>query len=298
MGSSVMHPNRAAMVAVFVVATVGSVAAPAQASGPDALGTPGSPASSVAAPRGDIRPPISAANWLAYRNSIFDSTVAMPTEVVRDLVAITPSNKALRWRVIGGHRYVLLQTMRRDALGTPGQRVTLKADRWLSVPSQVAVRCAAARCSTMNDRALDLRLKQMLGLPPDGDYRFVNQLWIRASDLFRPCTDPRVTTTTCPTQVPVGGLALAVVGGTDISRFLWIQTNYAWRAPTNFTGVNSFSCAVRWLDPDCYGLPWTRLGYAYDWRPGAKEEGPSEFVGVRGASVVIESVRTQRQVYG
>lgn len=247
MGSSVMHPNRAAMVAVFVVATVGSVAAPAQASGPDALGTPGSPASSVAAPRGDIRPPISAANWLAYRNSIFNSTVAMPTEVVRDLVAITPSNKALRWRVIGGHRYVLLQTMRRDALGTPGQRVTLKADRWLSVPSQVAVRCAAARCSTMNDRALDLRLKQMLGLPPDGDYRFVNQLWIRASDLFSTLHRPAGDHHDLPDPGSGRRTGLGSRGRHRHLDFLWIQTNYAWRAPTNFTGVNHFSCAVRWL---------------------------------------------------
>lgn len=258
----------------------------------------GSSSRAGATPRGEIRPRISSATWLAYRRSIFDATVAMPSEIAHNLVTVAPGNRALRWRIIGGQRYVLMQTLRRDGLGQPGQRVTLTNDRWLSVPSQVAARCAAARCSTMSDQALDLRLKQMIGLPPDGDYRFVNQFWVRPADLFRPCTDPRILTTTCPAQVPTAGPTPAKVGGTDISKFLWIQTNYAWRAPTNFTGVRSFSCAVKWLDPDCYGLPWTRLGYSYDWRPGAKEEGPSEFVAVRGASVVIDSVRTQRQVYG
>jgi hypothetical protein len=286
-------------VAALAVLTLG-LAAPASAGGSPDEQNPAVTSSAAArtTPRGDIRPRISSADWLAYRRSIVDAAVALPSEVARDLIVISPTNRALRWRVIGGQRYVLLQTVRRDALGNPGQRVTLTNDRWLSVPSQVAARCAAAHCSAMSDQALDLRLKQMIGLPPDGDYHLVNQFWVRPADLFRPCPDPRITTSSCPTQVPPGGPTPAKVGGTDVSQFLWIQTNYALRIPTAFTGVRSFSCAVKWLDPNCYGLPWTRLGYSFDWRPGASKKGPSEFVAVRGAHVVIDSVRTQRQVYG
>ena len=185
-----------------------------------------------------------------------------------------PSNRALKWRTFAGQRYVLVQTLRRDARASRGA-VSLTADRWVAIPSQIAARCAAARCSAMSAAALDLRLKQMLGLPPDGDFRFVNQLWVRSADVFRPCTDPRVTTTTCPRLVPAGGPTPSRVGSTDVATFLWVQANFAWRAPDTFAGAASFSCAVRWTNLNCYGLPWTRLGYAYDWRPGAKEEGPA-----------------------
>lgn len=287
----------AATAALSLVPGAVSVA-PALAQVGDPAARNSSPSIGAASIRGDIRPPISAATWLAYRRSIFDAAVATPSEVVHDLVSVTPGNRALRWKILGGQRYVLVQTMRRDALGKPGERVALTADRWVVVPSQMAARCAAARCSAMSTAALDLRLKQMLGLPPDGDFRFVNQLWVKPADMFRPCTDPRITTKTCPTVVPDGGPTPARVGSTDIAKFLWIQANYAWRAPATFGGAASYSCAVRWTRPNCYGLPWTRLGYAYDWRPGVKEEGPSEFVLVRGASVVIDSVRTQRQAYG
>lgn len=290
--------GRAALAAALCGVAAGVVTQPVGAQVGSPSSDRGGAAVEAATPRGDIRPPISSATWLAYRRSIFDSTVATPSEVVNDLIAITPSNRALKWRTFAGQRYLLVQTLRRDALGKPGERVSLTADRWVAIPSQIAARCAAARCSAMSAAALDLRLKQMLGLPPDGDFRFVNQLWVRSADVFRPCTDPRVTTTTCPRLVPAGGPTPSRVGSTDVATFLWVQANFAWRAPDTFAGAASFSCAVRWTNPNCYGLPWTRLGYAYDWRPGAKEEGPSEFIVVRGASVVIDSVRTQRQVYG
>lgn len=235
--------------------------------------------------------------WLAYRRAIADAAVAEPGEVVSNLLAISPANPLLAWREIEGEQYVLVSTMRRDALGAAGERVSLTNDRWVSIPAETAKRCRKAHCRRLSTRALDLRLKQLTGLPPDGDYTYINQFWVRPVDLFRPCTDPRTDTTSCPTQVPAAGVNPAVVGSTNIANFLWIQTDYAWHRPNRFKGSASFSCAVSWNSPKCYGVPWTRLGYTYDWKPGAKAEGISEFVAVKGASVVIESVKTQRETY-
>jgi hypothetical protein len=255
-----------------------------------------SAASAVVVPRGDATA-ISAATWLAYRRAIVDAAVATPAEVAHDLVPISRTNRLLRWRLIGRTPYVLVQTLRWNALGRPGQRVVLTNDRWVSIPAQLAARCRSAGCGRMGDGQLDLRLKQLNGLAPDGDYTYVNRFWARAADIFRPCTDPRTTTTSCPTQVPAGGPVPALVGHTAIASFLWSQANYAWRMPERFAGSASVSCAAASAIQSCYGFPWTRLGYTYDWRPGAREEGPSEFVVVRGAVVVMQAVLTQRQAF-
>ncbi|MEI8080938.1 MAG: hypothetical protein WCI74_03740 [Actinomycetes bacterium] len=273
----------------------GAVAAPVSASA-TVTATGSAAASGVRSVRGDV-PAFSASIWRAYRRAIIDATVATPKEVAQNLIAITAGDPRLEWRTIDGADYVLVSTIRRDALGVPGQRVSLTSDRWVSIPNQVENYCRRARCSKLSAKKLDLRVKQMIGLPPDGDYTYVNSLWVRPADVFRPCPDPRITTHSCPVQVPSGGVNPAVVGSTNLASFLWIQANYAWRMPDTFAGSASFSCAVMWADPNCYGLPWTRLGYSYDWKPGAKEQGPSEFVAVRGASVVIESVKTLSQTF-
>jgi len=269
------------------------VPASASSSGPNGVRTSQSGTRAV---RGDV-PAFPASVWRAYRRSIADSTVASPREVAQNLIAIGPGDPRLQWRTIDGTDYLLVSTIRRDALGTPGQRINLSNDRWVSIPAQVDNYCRRAKCSKMTAKNLDLRVKQFSGLPPDGDYTLVNEFWVRPADMFRPCTDPRITTHSCPAQVPSGGVNPAVVGSTNLASFLWIQANYAWRMPDTFTGSASFSCSVLWTNPDCYGYPWTRLGYTYDWKPGAKEQGPSEFVAVRGASVVIESVKTLSQTF-
>jgi len=38
------------------------------------------------------------------------------------------------------------------------------------------------------------------------------------------------------------------------------------------------------------GFPWTRLGYTYDWRPGAPEYGVAEFVLFRGTEARVVAI--------
>jgi hypothetical protein len=43
-----------------------------------------------------------------------------------------------------------------------------------------------------------------------------------------------------------------------------------------------------WMIPQ--GYPWTRLGYTYNWRPGASRYGASEYVVRAGSRVRVLSV--------
>ncbi len=246
---------------------------------------------------------IPAASWRAYRAAIVDSTTARPREVVDDLLVPTPADPRTEWRTIEGEEYLLVGLLRRAPFSgvQVGDRFTLDGDRWVSVPGELDEACPARRCSRLDDARLDQRLKQVLGLPPDADYRYVLRFWVRPADLFRPCTDPRMTSSSCPEQVPTGTAESPMpeaVGGTTLAAFLWTQANYAWRLPDVVRPATAVSCAKDWQTNDCLGFPWTRLGYTYDWSPRARDEmGVTEFVAVKGATAYLAAADAQRAFF-
>ena len=115
-----------------------------------------------------------------------------------------------------------------------------------------------------------LRLKQYLGLNADWTYDVFVEVWVDPGDLFRPCVDPETNDSSCDLefkdpQPTVKGIA-------DYRRF--------------FT---SLYFAYFRLSP---GVPWTGLGYTYDWGNPGRPEGASEFVISPGSGYEIHRVVT------
>lgn len=276
--------------------TVGAVA-PA----PSAFAVGGHTARIVDDPRA---PTVSKATWREYLTAITDAAVALPSEVARDLLVPAPSDARTRWKTIDGVDYLLVTALRFAPVSTvdPGAQFTLDASRWVSIPGQLASECVRYSCAKLGTQQLDLTLKQVLGLPPDADYRYVSEFWVKPADMFRPCTDPRITSPSCP-ELVVGASAgiPTTVGEVTLTEFLWSQANYAWRAPDRFRPKAAVSCAQDYANASvgqCYGFPWTRLGYTYDWSPGAKDDiGLTEFVVAKGAVAYLERVGTQREFF-
>jgi len=131
------------------------------------------------------------------------------------------------------------------------------------------------RATGLGGTALDLRLAQRLGLPPDVEYSRFVEMWVRPEDLFRPCPDPEISDRECELQVPVPAQSVRV----DAAHTDWMD------------GAASYGPEV---DPSeiepLEGYPWTRLGYTYDWHPETSEIGPSEYVVRTGATVEVASV--------
>ena len=165
--------------------------------------------------------------------------------------------------------------------------VTLKWDVWVSADEEFAIACGRIRGD------LTVGISQLLGMPaprqplsPAGHERqFVTFSAVPVETVFRPCTDPRVDTDRCSTALPP---ALPANAPPEFFRWFTNQAMSSWRIPPAGQA------------PD--GFPWTRLGYTYNWTPGAASRyGVSEYVipgSLRPVDVTVLSVRTAKDYCG
>ncbi len=137
--------------------------------------------------------------------------------------------------------------------------MTLSREVWVTVVPQVK-----EACDDFRKRKLNLRLEQLLGMPPgDDNDLFVEMRVFAEKDLFRPCTDPAIDNSgPCVESFPEGVP----------------EEHVDWMARQAFSA---------WQRD---GYPWTRLGYTYNWKPRASRFGPSEYVIRAGAEVNVLSV--------
>lgn len=203
----------------------------------------------------------------AYQAAIADAAVAEPGEICRNLTAIVEYNRELIWDA-GAPRSkrVLMVTWTSwdgyDAL--VGQKYTTPWDFWVTAAPQVKQFCGRHR---VGPNEMNLRLEQLLGLPPHaGKTRFV-EFWVNPDDLFRPSPDPEITDHEAELDFPRSGQFVTVA-----------QSHIDW-----FDNLTSQSYGVD-------GYPWTRLGYTYDWGNPWSDVGLSEFVIGGGAEVTVHSV--------
>ena len=241
--------------------------------------------------------PISPSTWNAYAAAITDSAVSRPGEVVNDLLLPDPSDPRTQWRAFNGVPHLLVQRLSWRAATTvaPGEAFTLSGNTFVAVPEEVGEVCAEYKCTQLNESKLNLQLAQVLGLPPDAGYNVISRFWVKPSDLIRPCTNVDITVTSCPQSV-----VNTVSQAGDWSSFLFNQAMDSWR--TQRTGTQQrISCANDFENKtkgNCFGYPWTRLGYTFDWTPAAKDDrGVTEFVVVKGSQAFFESFGTARTYY-
>lgn len=234
--------------------------------------------------------------WQAYASAIADSAVSRPGEVVNDLVVASPQDPRTQWRTIDGEPHMLVARLGFRAISSVagGEPFTSTSNVFTFVPQELQERCAELNCAQMSNRKLDFTLKQLIGLPPDADYTVMSRVWVKPTDLFRPCTQVDPLIPTCPQQV-----ANTIHAGVDRSTFLFEQGMYAWRLQ-RAGSQTPISCAKDFTNTaggNCLGFPWTRLGYTYDWTPGARSErGLTEFVIAPGSQVVLDSAGPVRDL--
>ncbi|MEF8865582.1 MAG: hypothetical protein V5A20_07475 [Salinibacter sp.] len=213
------------------------------------------------------RPATDSAPEAQYRAAIEDARTAEPSEITTGLTPLVPYNDSLVWRTVrDSTRQVLVvtwggsETLPRAAAG---DTVTADRDVWVTAVPTIRQFC---RGLDREGDALQRRLAQRLGLPPDADYdRFV-ELWVRPQALVRPCPDPEVTDRECELRAPEPA-GHVVISDAHRDWFLELrQTSYG---------------------PD--GYPFTGLGYTYDWNPQTDEVGPSEFVLRPGEAGIVRA---------
>ncbi|MCB1733896.1 MAG: hypothetical protein H6981_12645 [Gammaproteobacteria bacterium] len=201
----------------------------------------------------------------AYQAAIDDARVAEPHEISRTLIAIRKSDPSQYWSNDGVDDHVLMVAWT-NWVGfdqSVGESITLGNDVWLTVAPQVKNFCQATK---LQGSALNLRLKQRLGLPPGANRTRFVELWVKPGDLFRPTPDPEINDHEASLDYP------------DSPRSRVSAAHRNW-----FDTLKSIAY-------DKGRRTWTRLGYTYDWANPAYPVGESQFVARSGAVVSVHSV--------
>jgi hypothetical protein len=202
-----------------------------------------------------------------YKQSIVNSIYPDSSKIYTGLVQINPSNKSLIRKSINNEEYILVCTWKqnisfynKDVLNTGNWPL------WVTTAPELKNRFKSESVKDTN-----LRLIQLLGLPPGSKYSYFVEIWVRPQDLFRPCPDKEITDGKCDLCFP---------SGTDAEHIKWINENRI----------------SRYYQCELYNqYPWGQLGYTYDWNPDNKSHvGLSEFIiGVNKTVYINRIVSTE-----
>lgn len=126
---------------------------------------------------------------------------------------------------------------------------------------------------------VEMRLRQLFGFPPDYKISHFVLMDVKEKDVFRPAADGDTQTTlpcSCPMPVSCGEAFPAQVSTGHVR---WFADQM----------LNSYLLReASWIRS---GFPWTRLGYTYDWKPGADRYGASEYVIRANSTVTVTDIK-------
>ena len=201
-------------------------------------------------------PPVASAYEYAVRNA----SLAVEDKIAYDLIAITPENRNLVWR---DSTLLMVTWKSRQAYKDffESQTATSTSERfvvWVTAAPQVQAFCRAywRHHPTATNADVELRLKQYLGLNHEWNYDVFVELWVDPKDLFRPCVDPEIDDDHC--ELKFDAPPPVIEGIADYPAFY----------------KNLYFIDFRYAP----GVPWTGLGYTYDWGNPITIEGASEFI--------------------
>jgi hypothetical protein len=209
-----------------------------------------------------------------FEKAVNDAAVVEPGDVYDQLVAVTQDNPDLIWNADKTRvRVVMWKSRTSYESFYKGRHATDNNEAyvtWVTTAPQVKIfaRHYVSRFPSADKDQIDLRLKQYLGLKPEWDYDLFVEMWVSPKDLFRPCPDPEIDDTVC-------------------------NISFSKEEP-KVKGIACYPCFYKNLYFEDFrtrpGVPWTGLGYTYDWGNPPHPFGASEFILVPGAAYEIINV--------
>ena len=178
-------------------------------------------------------------------------------EKIRPLVTLTKADEKVTWNQ--SQDRVLLFTFHRYPDSYPeNEEVTFTwGESWLcSVKEYVNW----YKNNRNNIKDILLRTKQVLGMDETSQNTYITSMWFDPNDVSRPAyvTDPTKQ------------MALQFEEDATDEYKEWFQNQYYYSYETKH-------------------LPWTRLGYTYDWSKEAKDRyGLTEFIAWKGTTVTVD----------
>lgn len=204
----------------------------------------------------------------AYAAAVEDAQHPAPSKICRNLTAITAYNGDLVWEGAPGVSRVLMATW----TGYPGyvvgksykaqshEKYQASVDLWVTAVPDVKEFIRKHPFALSN---LDLRLKQLLGMPSTTNRTWFVEFWVNPEDLFRPSPDPEVS----DHEAELDWRRNTAAQSTSTDHVAWFESQ-----------LNTNTWA------------WTRLGYTYDWGNPLHHVGLSEFVIHKNADITVVSI--------
>jgi hypothetical protein len=221
----------------------------------------------------------------AYEQAVAAAKYPDAEKISRDLVPLLKSTPGL---VFNEQGQVLMTTFTKAAYYEDyqqGRKFNLYGESWFTAAPFVQNFC---REYTGTD--LLLRMQQLLGLPPTPSKKAndsVASIWIKPSELFRPCADPEVSDGEC--VVNLSGQAFVDGQTSWAADTEQVSASFANVKPEHLKWmVNNWN--ARYHPSRGQAYPWTALGYTYDWANPNDPVGMSEFVGLKDTPVVFVAI--------
>ncbi|MBK7690808.1 MAG: hypothetical protein IPJ31_06720 [Bacteroidetes bacterium] len=201
-----------------------------------------------------------------YQRAIENSMYATAKKV-HSLIDIRKQNPNLIWKTIDNEDYLLVLTWKsKNFYPASGKYNTGQYETWVTIAPELY-----HKMHQVKPEKQELRLKQLLGLPPTAQNKIFIEFWVRPIDLFRPCPDKVIDDSICNT-------CFTAKDSIDVNYIQWFNTSRIDRYYANGL-YNQY--------------PWTQLGYTYDWHPKNKSHvGVSEFVIGKNKNIYVNKSYT------
>ena len=208
-----------------------------------------------------------------YKKAVKITVLPDKEAVYNDLTVITPNNDNIVSKKINGEWHVLAVSWQNDTsyyiTDSSGVYNTGNYLMWITIVPDLKTRIEYL---SKKKSLTQLRIEQLLGLPPLNKKKYFVEFWVKPEDIFRPCPDNEIVDAECELCFP---------DNTDTTYIKWFNSN---RSNTYFN-CNLYN-----------NFPWTQLGYTYDWNPDNKSHiGISEFVVKKNKRIIKHKFYTTKK---
>lgn len=208
---------------------------------------------------------------ILYENALLDAADSQDNEVLNNLTVIDKSNQNLKWEGEQGKSRILVATFATEQEYPIGNFTPRPERIWVTVFPELQKFCKQYLNTIVNQKQLNLRLKQLLGLPPDSEYNTITEIWVDTQYLKRPSLDPEINDATVQTFPNPIKYPLPFSQGADSAYQAWFTNLIMNRKSSHY--------------------PFTGLGYTYDWEPKTNLQnhaGLSEFIILPNSQVEVK----------
>lgn len=206
-------------------------------------------------------------------DAVADAQKLDTTKIAHDLMPIRKDYPGQEWVNIDGRDMVLVATLvdstrLKRFFGQDGvYPIDRETGTWISIPADW--KNHLSKFEGLDSVAAHMRMVQLYGLAPDCDFDIIVLFYADPKGMFRPAHDPDITTTSAGLEFPAYADEKYTIG------------------ETNFREWYRYSVASAYEDDS--PLPWTQLGYTYDWHEGANRQGLAEYIVSHHTHIKVKS---------